>query len=112
MGKLVAEGKKLQPDELYKQYEELLLASLKLKTTTKKHVNILQHMMGYFKKQLTWDEKKELLEIIDEYRRGNSPLLVPITLINHYIRKYEQPYLREQVYLKPHPVELKLRTFL
>ncbi|RJP78741.1 MAG: DUF1722 domain-containing protein [Desulfobacteraceae bacterium] len=112
MGKLVAEGKKTEPDALYQRYEELLLEALRLKTTTKKQVNVLQHMMGYFKKQLTGDEKKELLEIIDEYRIGNAPLLVPITLINHYIRKYEQPYLSRQVYLKPHPVELKLRTSL
>jgi uncharacterized protein YbgA (DUF1722 family)/uncharacterized protein YbbK (DUF523 family) len=112
MGKLVADGKKMDIQELYERYEECLIASLKLKTTPNKNVNVLQHMMGYFKKQLTGDEKNELLEIINEYRIGNSPLIVPITLINHYIRKYEQPYLSQQVYLKPHPVELKLRAFL
>ena len=111
MGKLVANGKQMQIDELFLQYEKLLLASLQLKTTTKKHINVLQHMMGYFKKQLDGDEKKELLEVIDDYREGHCPILVPMTLINHYIRKYGQSYLSRQVYLKPHPVELKLRAF-
>ena len=66
--------------------------------------------MGYFKKQLSADEKQELLEIFDRYRRELTPLVVPITLINHYVRKYRQPYLAQQVILNPHPVELKLRN--
>ena len=84
--------------------------ALKLKTTIKKHINVLQHVMGYFKKQLSSDEKHELLEIFDQYRSEYLPLLVPVTLINHYVRKYDQPYLKQQTYLNPHPVELKLRT--
>jgi uncharacterized protein YbgA (DUF1722 family) len=67
-------------------------------------------MAGYFKKQLTSDEKRELLETIDLYREGLTPLVVPLTLVNHYVRKYDQPYLRHQHYLNPHPAELKLRT--
>jgi len=83
---------------------------LALKTTTKKNINVLQHLMGYFKKQLSGDEKQELLEILDQYRRELVPLIVPITLINHYVRKYDQDYLKQQTYLNPHPLELKLRT--
>ena len=110
MGKLVAEGKKLPIRELYAQYQLLLMEALKLKTTIKKHTNVLQHLMGYFKKQLSADEKQELLEIFDQYRNEHVPLIVPITLINHYVRKYSQPYLKQQTYLNPHPLELKLRT--
>ena len=110
MGKLVADAKKISPKQLYPQYQALLMEALKLKTTVKKNVNVLQHMMGYFKKQLTADEKQELLEVFFQYREGNIPLIVPITLIKHYVRKYDQPYLKEQVYLNPHPVELKLRN--
>ena len=72
--------------------------------------NVLQHLMGYFKKQLNGDEKQELLEVFDQYRNEYVPLLVPMTLINHYVRKYDQPYLKQQTYLNPHPLELKLRT--
>jgi uncharacterized protein YbgA (DUF1722 family)/uncharacterized protein YbbK (DUF523 family) len=110
MGKLVAEGRKQSPDELYARYETLLMEALKLRTTVKKNANVLQHMMGYFKEQLTKDEKQELLETLDEYRKGYIPLLVPITLINHYVRKYKEDYLRQQIYLNPHPIALQLRN--
>jgi uncharacterized protein YbgA (DUF1722 family) len=86
------------------------MGSLGLKTTPKKNANALQHMMGYFKEQLSSDEKQELLEVIDLYRKEIIPLIVPITLINHYIRKYDQPYLKKQIYLNPHPLELQLRN--
>jgi uncharacterized protein YbgA (DUF1722 family) len=110
MGKLVAGGKKLPIQDLYSQYQQLLVEALRLKTTIRKHTNVLQHLMGYFKKQLTTDEKRELLEVFDSYRNELVPLIVPITLINHYVRKYDQPYLKQQTYLSPHPMELKLRT--
>ena len=110
MGKLVANGKTLTPKKLFDQYEQLLLEALALKTTAQKNNNVLQHLMGYFKKQLTADEKQELLEVFEQYRKGYVPLLVPLTLINHYVRKYDQPYLKIQTYLNPHPLELKLRT--
>ncbi|MEJ2164630.1 MAG: DUF523 and DUF1722 domain-containing protein [Desulfobacterales bacterium] len=110
MGKLVADGKKMPIQKLYDEYQHLLMDAVKLKTTIKKNSNVLQHLMGYFKKQLTPDEKQELIEIFEQYRRELVPLIVPITLINHYVRKYDQPYLKLQTYLNPHPMELKLRT--
>jgi uncharacterized protein YbgA (DUF1722 family)/uncharacterized protein YbbK (DUF523 family) len=110
MGKLVATGKSLSIEQLYDRYENLLLNALRLKTTTKKNANVLYHLMGYFKKNLSADEKQELLEIIDQYRKELVPLIVPVTIVNHYVRKYRQPYLGQQVYLNPHPVELKLRN--
>jgi uncharacterized protein YbgA (DUF1722 family) len=110
MGKLVAQAKDLPLKELYQEYQTLLMESLMLKTTPKKNANVLQHLMGYFKEQLSSDEKKELLEVIDHYREGYIPLVVPITLISHYVRKYNQPYLKQQIYLNPHPLELQLRN--
>ena len=110
MGKLVAVGKQMPIKELYDQYQQILMEALKLKTTIKKHTNVMQHLMGYFKKQLAPDEKQELLEIFEQYRHELVPLIVPVTLINHYVRKYDQPYLKQQTYLNPHPIELKLRT--
>jgi uncharacterized protein YbgA (DUF1722 family)/uncharacterized protein YbbK (DUF523 family) len=110
MGKLVAKARELSIKELYQQYQTILMEALQLKTTPKKNANVLQHMMGYFKEQLSADEKQELLEVIDHYRHEYIPLIVPITLIQHYVRKYDQPYLKEQVYLNPHPLELQLRN--
>jgi uncharacterized protein YbgA (DUF1722 family)/uncharacterized protein YbbK (DUF523 family) len=110
MGKLVAGGKQMPIEDLYAQYEAVLMEALSLKTTPKKNLNVLQHLMGYFKKQLSKDEKQELLDVFDRYRQEFVPLVVPITLINHFVRKYDQQYLKLQTYLNPHPVELKLRT--
>lgn len=110
MGKLVAEGKRFPPKELYSTYETLLMESLRLLTTVRKHVNVLQHMMGFFKAQLSRDEKQELLEVLGQYRDGFIPLIVPVTLINHYVRKYGEEYLGRQVYLNPHPIALQLRN--
>jgi uncharacterized protein YbgA (DUF1722 family) len=110
MGKLVAKAKDLPLKELYQKYQTLLMESLSLKTSPKKNANVLQHMMGFFKEQLSFDEKQELLDVIDFYRKGYIPLIVPVTLINHYVRKYDQLYLKQQVYLNPHPLELQLRN--
>ncbi|HQI74007.1 MAG TPA: DUF523 and DUF1722 domain-containing protein [Smithella sp.] len=110
MGKLVAAQKNFSAKDIQKQYQDLLLEALKNKATPAKHVNVLQHMMGYFKEQLSGDEKKELLELIHAYRDGYIPLIVPVTLISHYVRKYDEPYLKEQAYLNPHPSELQLRN--
>ncbi|MBP1720804.1 MAG: hypothetical protein H6Q50_316 [Deltaproteobacteria bacterium] len=81
-----------------------------MKPSAAKHTNVLHHMMGYFKKELTAEEKREVLEVIEDYRRGLIPLIVPVTLMNHFVRKYKQAYLNAQTYLNPHPMELQLRN--
>jgi uncharacterized protein YbgA (DUF1722 family)/uncharacterized protein YbbK (DUF523 family) len=110
LGKLTAQFDKRPLPEMYDGYQTLLLEALSLKTTAKKNLDVLYHLMGYFKRDLTADEKQELLEIFDYYRQGYVPLIVPVTLINHYVRKYDQPYLKVQYYLNPHPLELQLRN--
>jgi len=110
MGALVAQGKSLTLPELLLRYEELLLTGLTFLATAKKNTNVLQHIMGYFKKELTPWEKTELLQVIGRYHDQQLPLVVPLTLLQHYVGKYQQPYLREQIYLAPHPAELMLRN--
>lgn len=110
LGKLVAAAKSLPQETLFSQYEALLLEALRLKSTVAKQSNVLLHALGYFKNVLSHDEKEEMVETIDRYRQELVPLIVPITLLNHYVRKYREPYLAGQVYLQPHPLELKLRN--
>lgn len=110
LGRLVAGGKSLPTGELYDLYLESLMKALKLRATMKKNVNVMQHVLGYFKKELSTEEKQEALELIRAYGGGFLPLVVPVTLLNHFVRKYGQPYLAGQFYLNPHPLELKLRT--
>lgn len=110
MGRLVATGKQIKTRNLYDRYETLLNEALSLKGTISKHTNVLMHILGYFKKQLSADEKQEVLELITSYRSGHLPLIVPVTLMNHFVRKYSQPYLSDQTYLHPHPLDLQLRN--
>lgn len=110
LGKMAAKAGSSPGGDLWEQYQTLLMEALKLRATIKKHTNVLHHLMGYFKRDLSKDEKQELMEIIEHYHAGHVPLIVPITLINHYVRKYDQPYLKGQHYLNPHPLELQLRN--
>ena len=110
MGKLVATAGNVEIKSLLADYEALLMKGMRLRTTVRKQVNVLQHLIGFFKKDLSADEKQELLEQIKLYRQGTMPLIVPLTLINHYVRKYQQTYLLQQHYLNPHPIELQLRN--
>ncbi len=110
LGPLVASAGAAGRDALFDSYIARLSTVLKLRATVKKHRNVLLHIAGYFKKNLASDEKAEIVETIDSYAAGHIPLIVPVTLLNHYVRKYDQSYLRDQVYLNPHPVELKLRN--
>lgn len=110
MGKLVAGAGKSDINALLTDYEALLMKSMRIRTTVRKQVNVLQHLLGFFKKELTSDEKKEIIEQVQLYRQGTMPLIVPLTLINHHIRKHQKPYLLQQYYLNPHPVELQLRN--
>jgi len=110
LGRLVAQGAGRNLDELAAAYLAGLMAALRLRATVKKQGNVLAHVMGYFKRVLTADEKRELLEVIDAYTKELVPLVVPVTLLNHYVRKFGESYLAGQWYLRPHPAELKLRN--
>ncbi len=90
LGKLVAAAGARPLADILPGYEKLLLAALKQKATVRKNVNVLQHMLGYFKKQLDDFEKKELLAVIENYRQNLVPLIVPLTLLKHYIDKFQE----------------------
>jgi len=109
LGRLVARARELPLPEVLAAYPAMAMAALRFKATVKKNAKVLYHLLGYFKKQLSPDEKQELLEIIDSYRLSEVPLIVPITLVNHYVRQYREPCLKGQSYLNPHPLELMLR---
>lgn len=110
LGRLVANAKKITRKEVRPEFIRILMEGVRSIATVKKNANVLMHIIGYFKKYLSADEKTELLEAIDNYRRGFVPLIVPITLINHYVRKCDIPYLKRQYYLNPYPLELMLRN--
>ena len=110
MGRLVGQADRYRPKELTLKYGELLMKALAVKATVRKHVNVLHHIVGYFKNRLQTQEKTELLGVVDDYHRGLTPLIVPLTLIKHYVQTFDVGYVRDQVYLNPHPKELMLRN--
>ncbi len=108
LGKLLGESSIFNADEIFDTYASLLFQSLTLKATPTKIADVLMHAMGFFKKQLDREDKLELLDAIQAYKTGKIPLLVPVTLLNHYARKYDNPYLTQQHFLNPDKAELKL----
>jgi uncharacterized protein YbgA (DUF1722 family)/uncharacterized protein YbbK (DUF523 family) len=99
-----------EPATVAADYEAALMRALAVRATPKKHADVLLHVLGHFKKRLEADEKREFLETVEAYKLGHVPLIVPVTLANHYVRKYAEPYLARQHYLRPHPAELALRN--
>ena len=112
LGQLVANLGSADIVVLAQQYGQRMMQALRKPATRKTHTNVLMHLLGYVKDSLTAEDKQELLEILDKYRLGQVPLIVPITLLKHYLRRFPDDYIKQQVYLNPHPDELMLRNSL
>jgi uncharacterized protein YbgA (DUF1722 family)/uncharacterized protein YbbK (DUF523 family) len=111
MGRLVADAGKRDWDELTAEYGAKLMEGLGVMGTRGKHVNVLQHLMGYLKNHLTSEDKQELLSLIEDYRQELVPLIVPLTLLKHHLNRHPVPdWVHQQVYLHPYPKELMLRN--
>jgi len=111
MGRLVAQAGSLPWPEVAAQYGQMLMAGLKVLGTPGKHTNVLQHLMGFVKNYLDKEDKAELQGLIEDYRQGLLPLIVPLTLLQHHLRRHPVPdWVHQQVYLNPYPKELMLRN--
>ncbi|MEJ2721725.1 MAG: DUF523 and DUF1722 domain-containing protein [bacterium] len=110
LGKLVGGAGSIPDGELFSRYEEELQHVMRTRSTKKKHVNVLQHGLGFFKRVLDSGEKREILAAIDDFGTGLLPLIVPLTLFRYNIRKHGIEYLEGQLYFDPHPKELMLRN--
>lgn len=112
LGRLVAnDGAKSLP-AMVSEYEALLMKTLKKIASPKSHVNTLYHIFGYLKRDLTTEAKQEIIDVIENYRNEAVTLIVPVTLLNHYINQFGSDYIKNQAYLNPHPIELGLRNYL
>jgi len=110
LGRLVAGTTKENLEENTRQYLLQLMDALKIRATRKNHVNVLQHIQGYLKNYLDKDDKQELRQTIENYRLGQLPLIVPITLLNHFFRKHPDEYISNSWYMNPYPAELCLQN--
>lgn len=112
LGRMVAELDKENLQAIANNYIDLLMEGLKKPATRKRHTNVLMHIMGFFKNELAGDDKQEMLDLLDAYRSGRLPLIVPITMMKHHLRRFPHPYMEQQYYLSPYPEELMLRNSL
>jgi uncharacterized protein YbgA (DUF1722 family)/uncharacterized protein YbbK (DUF523 family) len=110
LGPLVASAKQLPRADLRVRYEQGFTEALRQLATPRRHVNVLQHVLGFFRDALDVASRQELAALNDDYGRGLVPLVVPITLVRHHVRRLGVAYLAGQVYLEPHPKELMLRN--
>ena len=112
LGPLVAACTPETLEETAASYISGLMQSLRKPATRKRHTNVLMHVAGFLKKSLQSGDKAELGEILDKYRRGQLPLIVPLTLLRHHLRKAPNQYIEKQYYMSPYPEELMLRNSL
>jgi uncharacterized protein YbgA (DUF1722 family)/uncharacterized protein YbbK (DUF523 family) len=110
LGRLVAKIAEHKPAEFRQTYLQLYMEGLGVKATVKRHVNALQHIAGHLKKLINPEQTQSLHRVIDDYGNSLVPLVVPMTLLRHYIELLDVPYVKDQVYLNPHPKELMLRN--
>jgi uncharacterized protein YbgA (DUF1722 family) len=110
LGRIVAAARTRSISAVVEEYGRLFMEALAVKATVRKHVNVMNHVIGFFSDELTPEERVELLDVIGDYHRMLVPLVVPLTLIRHYVRKFQVAYIENQVYLQPHPKELMLRN--
>ena len=110
LGQLVAQAGKKPIHKILTEYRSLYMNALAVHTTPRKQANVLYHLMGYLKKALDAEDKSELVEMIENYRCGIIPLIVPLTLLNHHFRRHPDSWVQEQTYLNPYPAELMLRN--
>lgn len=110
LGRLVAGASGRDQEEVAGEYRARFMAAMRRKPTRGRHTNVLQHMLGFFREHLDARARGDLDAEVEQYRQGLVPLVVPVTLVAHYVRLLEEPYLQGQTYLQPHPRELMLRN--
>jgi len=111
LGPVVATAGSLPWDDLVAAYGQRLMTAVEELTTPGRHVNVMQHLMGYLKNDMDSADKMELLGIIEDYRQGLLPLIVPLTLLKHHLNRNDVPdWVHQQVYLNPYPKELMLHN--
>ena len=112
LGRMLSDLKRFEPDTVKWEYAEVLMHAFAKPASRKKHTNVMQHLFGYLRELISASDKKELLQLIEQYRTGIVPLIVPVTLLKHHFFRFpdECGYILRQVYLQPYTETLCLRN--
>jgi uncharacterized protein YbgA (DUF1722 family)/uncharacterized protein YbbK (DUF523 family) len=112
LGRYLADAHDQPLEQVMRHYLHRFMHHLGHRATRKTHANVLQHLLGYLKREIDAEDKRELLELIEQYRQGQLHLVVPLTLLKHHLKRHGSEYLRTQSYLNPHPHQLGLRNYI
>ena len=112
LGPLIASVNKQNVEQIAVEYLSRAMHCLKARASRKRHTNVLMHVMGFLKNKIDSDDKQEMIEVMDNYRLGKVPLIVPITLMRHHLRRFPDEYISSQYYMAPYPEELMLRNMI
>jgi uncharacterized protein YbgA (DUF1722 family)/uncharacterized protein YbbK (DUF523 family) len=110
LGPLIAGVNNDNIQQVADEYLLRLMKSLAARSSRKRHTNVLMHVMGFLKNRIDSDDKQEMIEVMDSYRLGQVPLIVPVTLMKHHLRRFPDDYISSQFYMNPYPEELMLRN--
>lgn len=108
LGHYLANHTERSIEDTIEHYEKTFFKEISTPPSRKNHANSLAHVMGYFSKKISSEERQSLAKLIDDYRNNLIPLIVPMTRIRYYLDRFKDPYIDQQIYLYPHPAELKL----
>jgi len=99
-------------DTIAPRYFSKLIYALAKPASRGGHANVLSHLQGYVKDQLSRAARRELADLIESYRRDETPLMAPLALLKHHLGEHEATYAWNQLYLRPHPASAGLRRDL
>jgi uncharacterized protein YbgA (DUF1722 family)/uncharacterized protein YbbK (DUF523 family) len=106
MGRVVANHGKLSIDRMLEEYYRLLQTATAKPARVTSHINVLEHALGYFKEKLSASEKRHFLKMTEQFRNDKLPLSALLAVLNSWIERFDEPYLRQQSYFAPYPREL------
>ena len=110
LGRLVAKGSEISLDELTSTYIDTFMKTLSRRANRKSHTNVMLHLLGYIKQTADSKDRQKILQMIEEYRQGMVPLIVPLSLLRHFLETHGSEYVKTQAYLNPYPEQLGLRN--
>ncbi len=106
LGKIVANHHKLGPEEVIREYSLILSEALKKPLRRGTNINMLMHLLGYFKKEISKEEKAYFLDVLEQYSMKKIPFSLPIALIRSWVVRFDEPYLKMQTIFKPYPLDI------
>ncbi|MAT94890.1 MAG: hypothetical protein CME59_20155 [Halioglobus sp.] len=112
IGPLLAQAGKAPLQPLADEFISTLMTALARPATRRSHSNVLFHIAGYLKRRISPEQRRRLSELIEDYRTGQVPLIVPITLLKHHFADNPDAYINGQVFMDPYPDAARLRSLV